>query len=669
MKTAFSICLLLAFGLGLQAQAPQLPVRFTTKSESGAVRFTAECPPLPPPIPGAPEPFYTYYWEFGDGDFSFEKNPAHQYATAGTYTALLDATAHYDDNKKPPGSSRSIMADVGASGAGSIADVFSEKRQTIALKTNRKPRPEEELICIVSYRNTSSYVTDGRLHLFFNEKKFPGAHFMFKEGRTHFNEVPEAAYSALDIPQVFDWSMLGAGMAGTGDAVGPLVFAPPSPRTELMLSRAREAYREEQSWRFTQLRPGETRNLFITLGSTAAMLKDTSAFIHLQGILAPFDPAIDAGEFTLEIEIVSSHDPNAIAVSESRVNYRRLGSEKLDYKVEFQNNGEGPAKKVELTITVPEGLNTTRMRPLSWYPECPICPKNMLENAPGCLDTATLANTLVFTFRNIYLPGSRQEGVSDYDSTKGFVRYRLEPFKNMPKRAFRSQAKIVFDKNKPIYTNFSKTRFKMGKSPGLKAGYVINPDSSEANYAFLGFSLSPYKSWRIYPQVELLTGLKSRTDLPETTTVDSMGFPAMPMSDFFEDTVTTTTSSGNRGFVSFEVPVLLRKNFTNFFGIGLGASAQLFFENGTDSKSITRRVDFYTWDPSVPGGYLKTDSKPLGDTEVQNSNIADWYTRFSIFADLTLGSVRAGPNLGIRAGGRLHDGFQPFVQVSLEVKL
>jgi hypothetical protein len=41
---------------------------------------------------------------------------------------------------------------------------------------------------------------------------------------------------------------------------------------------------------------------------------------------------------------------------------------------------------------------------------------------------------------------------------------------------------------------------------------------------------------------------------------------------------------------------------------------------------------------------------------------------FTFFADLTLGSVRAGPNVGIRAGGILDGGVKPFVQASLEYK-
>ena len=60
-------------------------------------------------------------------------------------------------------------------------------------------------------------------------------------------------------------------------------------------------------------------------------------------------------------------------------------------------------------------------------------------------------------------------------------------------------------------------------------------------------------------------------------------------------------------------------------------------------------------------------SKPETVSSVRNYTATR--TQYTVFADLTLGSVRAGPNLGIRAGGVLSGGFRPFVQVSVEVKM
>ncbi len=674
MKTSLVLLAFLLCGVAgyAQTQEPESmpPADFTAMPDkNGAVHFTPKCPPLTEPVPGAPKPFYTYYWEFGDGGFSFEPDPTHTYADGGNYLAILAATAHYDDKKKPPGiGTRSVLADAGTNKAQELADVFTEKYTALGMRTNREPRAEEDLILVVSYRNNSKMTSDGRLHLFFNEKKFPAPHFTFQNARTPFGEVNEASMTQADAPQIFDWSSLGTDWSATGSAASPFRWIAPPPAGADLLKKARESYRESQTWRFTQLKPGEKRNLFVTLQSTASMLKDTSAFIHLKTILEPFEPDASAEEYTLEIKIVGSHDPNLIAVSDNRVNYRHMATKKLDYEVQFQNNGEGPAKKIELTITLPDGLNGRKMRPLSWYPKCPVCPKVPPANPVGCIDTVTTQNSLIFTFRNIYLPGSHQEGVSHYDSTKGFVRYRIDPDKDMPKLPFRSQARIVFDKNKPIYTNFSKTRFKMGLSPGLKTGYAFRPDSSGQGYFFMGGSLSPYKSWKIYPQVELLTGLKGRTVLPDVVTRDTV-IHTMPSDIDFTDTLRETVVSGNRGFVSLEVPVLLRKNFTRFFGLGIGASARITFENGEDRILKTDSLLLYRAD-LMTGIFTFIKSSPSKNPPEQ-SVIAynNTYTHFSFFGDLTLGAVRAGPNLGIRAGGFFDRGFHPFVQIAFEVKL
>ena len=47
------------------------------------VTYGAEMPPLNQ-IAGAPKAYYTYYWEFGDGSYSFKKNPTHRYKKTGT---------------------------------------------------------------------------------------------------------------------------------------------------------------------------------------------------------------------------------------------------------------------------------------------------------------------------------------------------------------------------------------------------------------------------------------------------------------------------------------------------------------------------------------------------------------------------------------------------------
>ena len=665
-----------------QPTAPERLLDFKVESRGDASVFTPIMPPLMQK-PGAPKAYWSYFWEFGDGTFSREENPTHRYISQGDFIVSLDATAHYDDGKKAKKKKKPLHGD----GTPRLSDaqpegegIFDPKaRQMVAMYSYSKPKAEEEITLILSYRNMGLVNTDGRLHLFFNEKKYPNPHFELAEARTHYGEMADMSTSQvlpLDNTLMMGWVALPLRSSG-GVSTTWSGELPPSMIIQEMLNNARGAYRTENAWRFTELQAGEKRNLFLSMAGTANMLRDTTAMIHLEAIFAPFDPAVAPEKFIYEIEIVGSHDPNAIAVSDNRVNYRTLGSKKLDYKIQFQNNGEGPASKVEVKVEVPNGLKTGAMRPVAWYPKCPICPKTPTNK--GCLDTASVQDGIVFTFRNIYLPGSRQKDVDNRDSTKGFVKYRIEATRSMAKRPFSSRAKIVFDKNPPIYTNYTKTRFKVGISPGLKVGYGIDPnfastDGADAEpvtarrngYTFLGASLSPFKSWRVYPQIELLTGIKSRIQVGESDSfIDTIGKEQMPgMVEHDTFTVLKTNARiTERGFVSFEVPFLLRKNFSRAFGAGLGFSPRIILEHGADASGLesTTYVEDFNGVTTELSTTTSKNSLPYKDTRFQ----------YTAFVDLTVGAVRAGPNLGIRGGFVFGENKkpEPFVQLSVELKL
>ena len=75
--------------------------RIQPAADDNKVKFSAITPPLQP-IPGAPAPFYTFYWEFGDGAYSKEASPEHVYKKTGDHTVQLWTTNNYDNGKPPP---------------------------------------------------------------------------------------------------------------------------------------------------------------------------------------------------------------------------------------------------------------------------------------------------------------------------------------------------------------------------------------------------------------------------------------------------------------------------------------------------------------------------------------------------------------------------------------
>ena len=145
------------------------------------------------------------------------------------------------------------------------------------------------------------------------------------------------------------------------------------------------------------------------------------------------------------MEIVTSHDPNKMSSNATFLNYRLVRFKTPKFKIRFQNNGEGPANTIRLETDIPDMFDKTSITVLDMYPKVKICPK--YEVAYSCLDTTYTEKQAIFTFKNIYLPGSEQKNVKVYDSTKGFVQYNIKFGKDFHKQKTKSRTAIIFDKN------------------------------------------------------------------------------------------------------------------------------------------------------------------------------------------------------------------------------
>lgn len=231
------------------------------------------------------------------------------------------------------------------------------------------------------------------------------------------------------------------------------------------------------------------------------MIKDTSATVTMRGIFVPNRSYKNHKIKNLEMEIVTSHDPNKMGSNGSFMNYRLVRFKRVNFKTRFQNNGEGPARKIRLETDIPDMFDKKTFQIESMYPECPICPKDE-EPTVSCLDTIIKQKQIIFTFKNIYLPGTEQKNVKEKDSTKGFVKYSMKFGEDFHKVKNQKQNFDYFDKNEPIITNYATTRFLPGISIGAKAGYNFYPDLDKSTSYFVGATISPFKSYRFYWQVE-----------------------------------------------------------------------------------------------------------------------------------------------------------------------
>src|SRR5882757_8377745 len=137
LRTILALLLILATGAA-KAQDSILPeIRVTEAGDS--IHFSSRLRPLRQ-IAGAPAAFYTYFWELGDGRFSFDKEPLYAYRDTGIYQVRLYATNNYDDGKAPPTRPHPVKIKRKTTG-NTWASHFFHDNKSIEMKLNRNPRP------------------------------------------------------------------------------------------------------------------------------------------------------------------------------------------------------------------------------------------------------------------------------------------------------------------------------------------------------------------------------------------------------------------------------------------------------------------------------------------------------------------------------------------------
>ncbi|MBF4506508.1 PKD domain-containing protein [Flavobacterium sp. JLP] len=591
-----------------------------------AVSYKPETPPLIP-IAGAPKPSYSYLWELGDGHYSKEATPKHVYKNKGTYTTRLAVTNNYDNGKPPATRPKKVavndITDTDYKDIGSIAD-----QNGFAIIKNCDPIPEQEMVVVVSYQNLENYIASGKLYLFYNEKQFKSNNFELIDFRTYANEREVKENSIASADDLEDSKNYLA------SAENPMQFKKYRNTTseedlDASLLDANKTYHNVSILEFDDQNPSETRNVFYTFKTTPEMIKDTSATVTMRGIFVPNRSYKNHKIKNLEMEIVTSHDPNKMGSNGSFMNYRLVRFKRVNFKTRFQNNGEGPARMIRLETDVPDMFDKKTFQIEDMYPKCPICPKGE-EPTVSCLDTIIKQKQIFFTFKNIYLPGSEQKNVHEKDSTKGFVKYSMKFAEDFHKVKTKSRTAIIFDKNEPIITNYATTRFLPGISIGAKAGYNFYPDLEKSTSYFVGATISPFKSYRFYWQAEWVNALnkyESAANIVNEIVTNPNGQKQLQR---------TTTITENKN-VNWEIPVLIRYNINNYIGVGAGIQANF---DVSSEQNLTRKIETFE------GG---TDQF-LMDTRTESSSVKNSFINLKtgLLFDLTAGFARIGPSLGAR---------------------
>jgi PKD repeat protein len=646
MKKIFLLVFICGF-LKLHAQvkpaivpADTVPAIINHTMDGSAVKFGSQLRDLRP-IAGAPAPFYTYLWEFGDGTFSFEKDPLHLYADTGKYSVHLFATNNYDDGKRPPTRPKPIVVkSAKAMLASAPVPGFFKMGGSISLKNNCMPKPGDDMILIMGYRNKTENLKQnlsGTIAMMYNDKEFSNNNFELAESRVYHKET------ATDLNK--QGALAANPVKRKSDQIYYASISPGITQTQIdeLLANEAQAIRDQlanfksnQAWHFEKLKAGEEHFVFMHFKTTPEMIKDTNATVRLTGVFIPDDPSVEKEVFNMELQIVASHDPNKMSIKKTRMNYRLTGKNReLTYKVRFQNTGKGPAKKINVGVSLSPVFDSATITVSKTKPELPVGTAAYANQS--YLNTVTSVDSVHFIFNNIYLPGTQQEGVNDADSTMGFVEYKIRFKEKPPKLPIYTSAAIVFDKNEPIYTNKAAGRFKMGLSPAIIAGFGFPIQAKNGSYLtqkniVLGASIAPYSPYKKYLQAEIY--FSDFQEVSQTRTITANKDTTVGKDRYVISERSQTTSS--KITTLNIVPVSLRYNFNAWVGGGVGAMVSLDLNN-TFKNNINYAL-------TGINGVSNTNVEALAD----NVKKAFSDARASLFADVVVGRVRVGPALGFR---------------------
>ena len=212
----------------------------------------------------------------------------------------------------------------------------------------------------------------------------------------------------------------------------------------------------------------------------------------------------------------------------------------------------------------------------------------------------------------------------------------------------KSRTKIIFDKNEPIITNYSRTRFNPGISIGVKAGYNYFPKLNNSRSYFTGFTISPFKSYRFYWQSEFYAN-KHNFESENTKTISPEPEAVGPF-DTANGTVIDVAFVGRESSVEKSrkiietVPVSLRYNLNNYIGVGFGPQITTIISSESTRNLTTR---YYEITQNTTGFGPGNEYRELAQFNTQTTN-EKTQVQTQFFLDTTFGFARIGPSVGIR---------------------
>ena len=394
-----------------------LQVRVTVGEKDNLIEFAVTNPPTLEQTAKDSLPYWSYFWEFGDGTFSSrdkDASMAHIYPevdSSQTFSARVYLTPRYTSISAKPIKSEMITVTITKSGKGfaEIKGGESLEESYVNLRPNQEPAFGHEIRFALQYEQPDTGVAsrDGHLLLFFNEAAFElTPPFGYKEGETQVHAAEQ--------------TMSKAAFRRAG-GINPDIRS-------ALISQYGATFSEMKTWRYEGLADDGPRNLFFSLQTADTVRElETDHF----SIIAIFVPdSLAAGEFPIsdleespffnryEAEIKRSLDPNRLSVNMLMMLSNPV-DKTLEYRIDFQNIGEASATTVKVAMNWLPYFDKNSVEILEFSPI--ETSDNQAMVIEPVFEMEKGEEKIAFYFRKIELRGTNEEPKPIKELTEGHV--------------------------------------------------------------------------------------------------------------------------------------------------------------------------------------------------------------------------------------------------------
>ena len=322
------------------------------------------------------------FYLFGDGHYSFQRNPVHEYRAPGTYTPEIYALEAYDV---------SVPGKLGLTSGGPSINLNQTPASPMQVPVSSTARP---FFPGPVHLSQSWRAADGNEMIYIVSVKHPaGPHNATADGSVTLEldpriDVDPNSLTGLSIPPQ-DW-----GSSPT--------YIPKRPGAG-----------DKLVWQFGDLEigPNHARHFYVKVNIPSGLLKQEL----ISTVTAEYVGMTVSTDLLRSEVFTYPHDPNTIEVNKECVQGNIGDGQILEYTVNFQNEGNGFANNVQVEV------NT------SWqlFPESVTVLASSADMAGVEIDPIT--NKIYFTFPDINLPGTKQIVPNSFcpDLTTGYVKFSI----------------------------------------------------------------------------------------------------------------------------------------------------------------------------------------------------------------------------------------------------